>query len=160
MAAPKMGINFADTSLAADSTMARYGQSKLANVLHAKTLNKLYGPGSDRAKNGQGEIWTSSVHPGVVQSNLDSNASERPTYMKVATFVISAVGSRWPTDKGAWTNVFCVASPDMKAAQSGAYFERIAKTPAMIQSAKSKDMQLAGRLEEWTEKEMKKQGWI
>ena len=41
--APKGGINFADTSLTGNSNMNRYGQSKLANILHAKTLNKLYG---------------------------------------------------------------------------------------------------------------------
>lgn len=41
--APKGGVDFADTSLAGKTNMNRYGQFKLANVLHAKTLNKVYG---------------------------------------------------------------------------------------------------------------------
>ena len=62
--APKGGINFSDTSLAGQANMARYGQSKLANVLHIKTLHKLYGPDSPSAKAGKGEIWAAAVHPG------------------------------------------------------------------------------------------------
>jgi retinol dehydrogenase-12 len=44
--APKGGIGFEDTSLKDASGMTRYGQSKLANVLHTKTLHKRYGPSS------------------------------------------------------------------------------------------------------------------
>ncbi|EOO03015.1 putative short chain dehydrogenase protein [Phaeoacremonium minimum UCRPA7] len=46
LGAPKGGINFNDLSLKDGSTWTRYGQSKLANVLHTKTLHKMYGPGS------------------------------------------------------------------------------------------------------------------
>lgn len=160
MMAPKQGINFADTSLSADTAIIRYGQSKLANILHARSLHKRYGPGSENSKAKEGEIWTSSIQPGVVQTNLDGNASQMPTFMRGATFVINALGGRWPADKGSWTNVFCVASPDMTADQSGICFERIAKPSGMLQSAHSKDMELAERLEEWTKKEMTKGGWI
>ena len=62
--APKVGINFDDASLTEGDPMSRYGQSKLANILHAKTLNKLYGPGSPSHLAGNGEIWTAIVHPG------------------------------------------------------------------------------------------------
>ncbi len=65
---PKGGINFTDTYLRNKDGMARYGQSKLSNVLHVKTLNKLYGPGSPSSKAGNGEIWTAAVHPGLVES--------------------------------------------------------------------------------------------
>jgi NAD(P)-dependent dehydrogenase (short-subunit alcohol dehydrogenase family) len=66
--APLGGINFADLSNKEGGGWSRYGQSKLANVLHAKTLNKLYGPESKNAKEGRGEIWTAAVHPGLVES--------------------------------------------------------------------------------------------
>lgn len=161
MMAPKTGINVTDTTLATESAITRYGQSKLANILHAKTLHRKYGPGaSTRVRSRDGEIWTSSIHPGVVQSGLDSKASEKPVFMKVATFLIAAAGGRWPTDKGSWTNVFCVAGPDMQVEQSGAYFERIAKYPATFESAKTKDEKLAAELEEWTRKEMTTKGFI
>ncbi|CAG9946934.1 unnamed protein product [Clonostachys rosea f. rosea IK726] len=160
MSAPKPGIDFEDTSLAKANPITRYGQSKLANILHAKTLNKRYGPGSSSAKNGKGEIWTSSVHPGIVESELDDRALEMPWFMTIASGIAQAIGARWPTDKGAWTPVFCAASPEMKPEQSGEYFERIAKTGGMLQSAKSKDLELAEKLERWVEAEMKKQGYI
>ncbi len=37
----------------------KYGQSKLANVLHTKALNERY-----KEKG----IWTASVHPGIVDT--------------------------------------------------------------------------------------------
>jgi NAD(P)-dependent dehydrogenase (short-subunit alcohol dehydrogenase family) len=63
--APKGGICFDDTSLP-NNPGQRYGQSKLANILHARNLNGKYGPNSESAKIGGGEIWTASVHPGLV----------------------------------------------------------------------------------------------
>jgi NAD(P)-dependent dehydrogenase (short-subunit alcohol dehydrogenase family) len=57
--APKQGIVFDDVNLKSASTWARYGQSKLANVLHAKELARRYGT--------QG-LWTASLHPGTVKT--------------------------------------------------------------------------------------------
>ncbi|OQV09918.1 hypothetical protein CLAIMM_13992 isoform 1 [Cladophialophora immunda] len=156
--APKGGINFADTSLRTGSGMARYGQSKLANILHIKTLNKLYGPGSSNAGAGDGEIWTSAVHPGLVQSNLGEHA-ELPLLVRMIIAPYRAVGGMMDGDKGAWTSVFCAACPEMKREHSGAYFQRIAD-PHGWQSAMAKDMELAARLEEWTRAEMEKGGWL
>jgi hypothetical protein len=61
------GINFDDLTNKNGAAWSRYGQSKLANILHVKTLNKNYGPNSTAAKNGEGEIWTAAVHPGLVK---------------------------------------------------------------------------------------------
>ncbi|KAH0559666.1 hypothetical protein GP486_003811 [Trichoglossum hirsutum] len=58
--APKIGINFDDVNMKEEEgTWARYGQSKLANVLHAKALADKYGD-----KN----ILTASLHPGSVNT--------------------------------------------------------------------------------------------
>jgi NAD(P)-dependent dehydrogenase (short-subunit alcohol dehydrogenase family) len=54
--APKDGINFEDPTLKDANSMARYGQSKLANVLHIKPLHAAYSPGSPTARNNNGEI--------------------------------------------------------------------------------------------------------
>ncbi|KAF4631734.1 hypothetical protein G7Y89_g6394 [Cudoniella acicularis] len=156
--APKEGINFADASLRNGDNMTRYGQSKLANALHAKILNRLYGPWSLAATAGKGEIWTAAVHPGLVESNLGTRA-EFPTTMKVILAIYRAVGGKMMDgDKGSWTSVFCVASPEMKKELSGTYFQRIAE--AGWQSGMAKNIKLAERLEEWTREEMKKEGWV
>jgi NAD(P)-dependent dehydrogenase (short-subunit alcohol dehydrogenase family) len=155
--APKRGIALDDTALPKASGMTRYGQSKLANVLHAKTLNKLFGPSSPNSKAGEGEIWTAAVHPGFVKTQIGVHA-ELPVALKVVAGVFSVVGVRTDADRGSWTSVFCLASPDMKSEQSGTYFQRIAE--AGWQSAKAKDMDLAAKLEEWTVEQMKKEGWV
>jgi NAD(P)-dependent dehydrogenase (short-subunit alcohol dehydrogenase family) len=155
--APKGGINFVDTSLPNGNNQARYGQSKLANVLHVKTLNNLYGPGSSSAKAGNGEIWTAAVHPGLVESNLGTHA-EFPMWMKTIFQVYFALGGQsMEADKGSWTSVFCAASRDMTKEQSGTYFQRIAR--AGWQSGLAKDSELAAKLEEWTKEVMKKEGF-
>lgn len=156
--APNGGINFADTALPNASVMTRYGQSKLANVLHIKTINKLYGPDSPSAKAGRGEIWATAVHPGFVETNLAAEGSELPLWMRLIIKPYVALGGRMDADRGSWTSVFCVASPELKREHCGAYFQRIAD-PAGSQSALAKDMDLAAKLEEWTKKEMKKGGW-
>ena len=155
--APKEGINFSDTSLPHSSGITRYGQSKLANVLHAKTLHKLYGPGSSNSKAGKGEIWAAIVHPGLVKSQLGERA-EISKPLRAILEVYGAMGGRINADKGSWTSVFCAASPEMRMEQSGTYFQRLAE--AGWQSSMSKNIALTAKLEEWTEEAMKKEGWV
>ena len=156
--APKDGINFADTSLEDASPMARYGQSKLANILHAKELHTMYGPDSPSAKAGSGEIWTAAVHPGLVHTNIGAHAS-MPLLLKMLIAPYKALGGAIDADKGSWTSIFCAASPEMRKEHSGAYFQRFAD-PKGWQSTMAKDAQLAMKLQEWTVKEVQKEGWI
>ncbi|KAH8747802.1 hypothetical protein BGZ57DRAFT_916509 [Hyaloscypha finlandica] len=150
LGAPKGGINFSDLSLKDSGPWPRYGQSKLANILHTKTLHKTYGPGSPSARNGEGEVWVSSVHPGLVETNLATVFS-----------VLRMFGLMWPADKGSWSSLFCAASPDMKAEQSGTYFEIFRRFgEPRWQSGAAKDGKLAETLEEWTGEVMRKGGWV
>ncbi|KFY61745.1 hypothetical protein V496_04903 [Pseudogymnoascus sp. VKM F-4515 (FW-2607)] len=151
LSAPKGGINFEDLSLKDSGPWPRYGQSKLANILHTKTLHKAYGPGSPSAQNGEGEIWVSSVHPGIVETNLATSVEESGSVMAGAFSVFRMFGLIWPADKGSYTSLFCTASQDMKAEQSGTYQE-ISKRfgEPRWQSCAAKDEKLAERLEEWT----------
>ncbi|KAI2827430.1 hypothetical protein CBS63078_10526 [Aspergillus niger] len=55
--APKEGIVFSDMNMKAYSVWARYGHSKLANVLHSRELAKRYP-----------DILALSVHPGTVKT--------------------------------------------------------------------------------------------
>ncbi len=155
--APKGGINFNDLSLQSDTPRSRYAQSKLANILHAKTLNKRYGPGMSTSQTDKGEIWVSIVHPGLVKTQLGDNA-QFPRLVKMAFSIYKSLGGGFDGDKGSWTSLYCAASQDMKREQSGTYFQRIAERG--FQSSTGDDMELAARLEEWTESEMEKHGWI
>jgi NAD(P)-dependent dehydrogenase (short-subunit alcohol dehydrogenase family) len=62
----KTGIEFEDLALECKNGMTRYGQSKLANVLHAKALNMRYGPQGTTPQ--AGEIWVTSLHPGHIMT--------------------------------------------------------------------------------------------
>ncbi|KAI1768942.1 hypothetical protein GGR53DRAFT_317373 [Hypoxylon sp. FL1150] len=161
LTAPKAGINFNDLSLKDNGTWTRYGQSKLANILHTKTLHKTYGPGSPSARNGEGEIWASCVHPGIVETNLAAPAEQSGSMVTSIFSAFRTLGFMYPADKGSYTSLFCAASRDMKAEQSGAYLDihrRLAEP--WWQSSAAKDGKLAERLEEWTKETMRKDGWI
>lgn len=155
--APKGGINFADTSVG-ESGMQRYGQSKLANILHVKTLHNLYGPDSPTAEAGRGEIWTTAVHPGLVKSGLGGHA-EIPFIMRLAIAPYRAMGGEVDADTGSWTSLFCAASQGMRKENCGRYFQRIAD-PKGWQSHMAKDAGLAAKLEDWTTEMMKRESWI
>ncbi|KAK5636349.1 hypothetical protein RRF57_012061 [Xylaria bambusicola] len=155
--APKGGINFDDLSVKDGGTWARYGQSKLANILHTKTLHKKYGPGSPSARDKRGEIWVSSVHPGLVETNLGAAVDESQGSMMSAFSLVRKLGMFWPADKGSWNSLFCAASQDMTAEQSGSYFEMYKRcAEPRWQSSAAKDEKLAERLEEWTREAMGK----
>ena len=155
--APKGGINFADLSLADQGGMTRYGQSKLANVLHAKTLHGQYGPGASGVTAEDGQIWSSTVHPGLVKTDI-GNSAQLPGALLAMVDIYKSLGGGVDADTGAWTSVFCAASPQMKAEQSGTYFQRIAEPGC--QSGNAKNLDLAAELEKWTLKEMEKGGWL
>ncbi|CEN60546.1 hypothetical protein ASPCAL02982 [Aspergillus calidoustus] len=146
--APKVGIDFKDINLEKAGVFARYGQSKVGNILHAKQLNKLYGPsGSETAKKG---IWTAAVHPG----HLDTNLNKQTAFPKFVNTLLRAVGAYSPPRDGAFNSVFAVASPEFKVADSGEYFVpgQKKKQPSKV----ARDMELAGRLWKWTEEELRK----
>ncbi|KAB8210714.1 hypothetical protein BDV34DRAFT_236539 [Aspergillus parasiticus] len=160
LAAPKGGINFKDLSLKDNGPWARYGQSKLANILHAKVLHKAYGPGSPSAQNGEGEIWVSSVHPGLVETNLAASVGDSGSGMMCVFSVLRMFGLMWSADKGSWTSLFCAASQDMKAEQSGTYLEIFRRFgEPRWQSDMANDWKLVERLEEWAREAMRKEGF-
>jgi NAD(P)-dependent dehydrogenase (short-subunit alcohol dehydrogenase family) len=160
LGAPKGGIVFEDKlSLKepAYDTWRRYAQSKLANILHMKTIHTLYGPGSPSAKAGSGEIWTASVHPGLTTGNsgLQSHMEETPMWVKVANKLVGT-----DSDTASYSSIFCAASPDMKAAQSGSYFSlRSAFADPGFERKEANDPKLAAKLDEWTKKEMEAKGF-
>ncbi|KAG4439247.1 hypothetical protein IFR05_005285 [Cadophora sp. M221] len=161
LGALKGGINFDDLSLKDSGPWPRYGQSKLANILHTKTLHKKYGPDSLSPRNGKGEIWVSCIHPGLVETNLATSVAGPGSGMTSVLSVLRTFGLMYTADKGSWSSVFCAASRDMKAEQSGTYIE-ISKRfgEPWWQSSAAKDGKLAEKLEQWTGEAMRKEGWV
>lgn len=161
LGAPKCGINFKDLSLKDSGPWSRYGQSKLANILYTKTLHKAYGHSSPSARNGEGEIWVSCVHPGLVETNLATSVAQSgPGIMSVLS-ILRMLGLMWHADNGSWNSLFCAASRDMKEEQSGTYLEIFRRFgEPRWQSRAAKDENLVESLERWTREVMRKEGWI
>lgn len=162
MGSPKSGIEFEELTLKDGDPWARYGQSKLANILHTKTIHKTYGPGSPSAREGEGEIWVSAVHPGLVKTNLATSVVESGSSGMMCVFsVLRGLGFMSTADKGSWTSLFCVAGRTMKAEESGAYLEIFGRFgEPWWESGRAKDRELAERLEGWTRGAMRGEGWV
>ncbi|KUJ22934.1 NAD(P)-binding protein [Mollisia scopiformis] len=154
--APRAGIDFEDTNQTRGGVWSRYGQSKLANVLHAKELNRFYGP--DGTKKSEGQIWTAAVHPGHIYTDLSKNAQFAGPLSKPVAATLNCLGVFIPADKGSFTSVFCAASQDMKADMSGEYFVPLGKVGKPSKHANNPDM--AEKLWQWTEAEFSKKNFM
>ncbi|KAF4908215.1 putative oxidoreductase [Colletotrichum viniferum] len=160
LGAPKGGINFNDPSLREGNTWTQYGQSKLANNLHTKSLHERYGPGSRSARNEEGEIWVTSVHPGMAETNIAAPARESRSIIMIVLSLFRVLGFVWPADKGSWNSVFCAASEEMEAEQAGGYLEIFRRFgEPRWQSSAAKDVGLPKELEKWTRGVMRREGW-
>ncbi|KAL4725775.1 hypothetical protein ACLX1H_006449 [Fusarium chlamydosporum] len=113
--APSEGIKFDDINMEVAGSMTRYGQSKLGNVLHAKELNRRYGPGSGV----EGAIWTAAVHPGHIHTSLGTTPK--------LTSILRCMGILDDVDNGSISSVFAIASADFKESHSGGYVVPYAK---------------------------------
>ncbi|EGR49142.1 uncharacterized protein TRIREDRAFT_60739 [Trichoderma reesei QM6a] len=155
---PPGGIRFDDTGLEKESAMMRYGQSKLANILHTVQLNKRYGPASVGA--GNGAIWFAAVHPGHIDTDLNKQATGAApgAILRAATPIMRCLGVLDKQEKGAWSSLFAIASNDFKGANSGAYVVPYAKigTPSEL----ARDESLAEKLWQWTETELGAKGLL
>lgn len=151
------GICFDDIQLQAASSMKRYGQSKLANILHIKELNRTFGPESqsDNAK-----IWVAAVHPGHISTDLGKKATGvAPAYIlrtiRLATRLLKVLDN---PDKGAFSTLWAIASKEFDESMSGAYIIPYMKigTPSKY----AMDEALASRLWSWTTDQLKQRGFL
>lgn len=148
--APKSGIDFEDINQEKGGPWSRYGMSKLANVLHAKELNRLYGPNG--VKKAEGEIWTTALHPGNVYTNLAKNATYMGGASRLLGKTLNMLGVFVPAEKGAYTSVFCAASQGMTSEMSGEYFVPLGKVAKPSRNAQNEDM--GTELWKWTLEEL------
>ncbi|XP_071686210.1 short-chain dehydrogenase TIC 32, chloroplastic-like isoform X3 [Rutidosis leptorrhynchoides] len=111
-----------------------YGQSKLANILHANELTRHF-------KEEGVEITANSLHPGVIQTNLFRHIFTPPTFAEGFVKKLSSCFMK-NVEQGAATTCYVALHPQVKGV-SGAYFSdsNLAKT-----TEQAKDMDLAKRL--------------
>ncbi|OAQ98220.1 hypothetical protein LLEC1_00926 [Akanthomyces lecanii] len=151
--APAGGIEFDDLGLESQNAMTRYGQSKLANVLHAKELHRRYGPGASATG---GSICTAAVHPGHIDTQATGAAPS--LLLRAVTPMMRCVGILDEQDKGALSSLYVIASDDFNESESGAYVVPYAVigTPSKY----AQDPALATKLWEWTEAQLLERGLL
>lgn len=145
------GLDLSDagtkTANAYDGTMVRYGASKLANVLFARSLAAKYP-----------EITTTSHHPGVVWTSIWGKASGfNSALLWLVKPAVRLLGTT--ADQGAelalWTAFAAVGSGKGEVG-NGSYYEGVGK--ARTQPERLVDDAHAERLWKWTSEELAKHG--
>ncbi|CEP10541.1 hypothetical protein [Parasitella parasitica] len=117
-----------------------YGQSKLANILHAKELQRRFDTeGVD--------VTVTSLHPGIEQSNLVrhvslSMAGDIICHARNYKASLDEAMHRKSIEIGASTNVYCAVSPDVK--KGGFYSNNCVNTSLL--NEQSSDQVMAKRL--------------
>lgn len=108
--APRQGILFDDLAMDTDySDATAYGHSKLANVLYSQGLaRRLLGT----------RITSNSLHPGVINTEIDRNLNPVLQYLFGALTLVSGKS----VEEGAATSCYVATSP-LLGATSGEYFE-------------------------------------
>jgi len=157
---PKIGIDFEDINQEKGGPWSRYGMSKLANILHTKSLNRLYGPHSTtQTEEERGQIWTAAVHPGNAPTQLSTNAIFLGDRLnKVAQKLLGCMGAWVPVEKCAYGSLMAVAGTEFNADMSGGYLVPGPKVGKPSKNAENKEM--AEKLWRWTEEELRGKGFI
>lgn len=143
--APKSGICFSDleSEMKDYSTWARYGQSKLANVLYTKALAKKYP-----------NIIFASIHPGAVKTNLSAaykSYSSLAIPVAMLTNIIAV-----PVYKGAWNQEWAATAP-RKLIKSGVFLWPVAKEKKGSKNAQNKALE--DQLWDWTQTQLDTKGF-
>lgn len=142
--APKGGLKLPEckTEMRGTNTWARYGQSKLSNILYTKELAKRY-PG----------IKCIAVHPGSVDTGLRRGPAASYPWLKAPMELLSKV-TTVSVEHGALTQLFAATS---KEAKTGTYYVPTAKEDQG--TAYARDEGLARSLWDWTQKELDDAGY-
>ena len=140
--APKGGIQFDTLKTSAESLGAypRYAQTKLANILWARQLARLYP-----------QFTIAAIHPGVVRTTLLDRATGMPTLIRIVLNAAHYLGITSTVEKGVRNQLWASVSKDVT---SGEYYEPVGV--ADLASAYGKNDDLAKKLWDWTEGELVK----
>ncbi|KAH6874148.1 hypothetical protein B0T10DRAFT_499208 [Thelonectria olida] len=141
--APKEdGIRFSTLKTTAKeiSTITRYGQSKLANILFAQELARRYP-----------QIKAPSIMPGLVTTNLANTMSDNSLILRIVWEITAAVIGV-DVQTGVLNQLWASTAANVK---SGEYYTPIGKTGQGKRWTNNPD--LAKKLWDWTEAELEKE---
>ncbi|KXT11180.1 hypothetical protein AC579_6863 [Pseudocercospora musae] len=133
------GIIYDQDKLETYLTWQRYGQSKLANILHARELQKRYPA-----------ITATSLHPGVIITDLYASQEKTNPLMKVFLPILRKVTLDVP---GGAKNSLWAATAPKDQVRSSHYWKPVgSKSGGSFWYAQKED--LAKQLWDWTEEEL------
>ncbi|USP81146.1 hypothetical protein yc1106_08420 [Curvularia clavata] len=143
------GINFDMAALEKENTTYRYGASKLANLIYAKSLAEHYP-----------QITSVSLHPGVILTDL-FNSLRQNFILKIGLWFYGVLALVLPghyqgPEGGALNTTWCATVPKEQL-ENGAYYMPVGKKSAGSKLAR--DEGLKKKLWEYTEEELKKHGY-
>lgn len=142
---PPGGIIFETEKLKTYGPWARYGQSKLANILFSKGLSKHYP-----------QITTVAVHPGVILTNLYETARKQWVQRVVLGF-ISLFFTK--IEQGAWSQLWA-ATVEKEKLVGGGYYKPVGVLgKGSYMTGYASNDKLVDQLWDWTEEELKKHGY-
>ncbi|KAL2843062.1 hypothetical protein BJX68DRAFT_244282 [Aspergillus pseudodeflectus] len=123
------------------NTHARYGASKVANILFAAELARRYP-----------SITSVSVHPGLIATDLYGPIGRRNPVAALGSRVLGAVGTQ--VDAGARNQLWAAAGAKKDELVNGAYYVPVGICKGFNRYVRSEEM---GReLWEWSEREVRK----
>jgi len=132
------------SKLEAQTTWARYGYSKLGNILFTRELARLYP-----------SISSFALHPGTIKSDLwapNAQSTSLTKYIMMAVLVLTGQSVQDGARNQLWA-----ATAKKEDIVSGTYYKPIGS--ASKGNALAQDPKLAAKLWEWTEKELEGKGY-
>jgi NAD(P)-dependent dehydrogenase (short-subunit alcohol dehydrogenase family) len=143
------------TDMASYNTFTRYGQSKLANILFTNELAHRYPA-----------ITSVSIHPGGVMTGLAGPFVDAHPWLSFFFMPLWKLVAMKPT-VGAYNQTWASVAPvegkagtgmeGVRSVKPGGYYVPVAKEGGS--SSQAKDGEVAKKLWEWTEAELKKHGY-
>jgi len=142
--APKEGVVLSkvQTPMEETSTVARYGQSKLAEAYHTRIMAEKYP-----------DCTTIALHPGVVNTGIFDELKKKRPYLG---FFIGIAGSLFLTDvhAGAKAQLWASTTADSNLRSGGLYNPKLKEyTESVLKNDK-----LANELWDWTERQFAEKG--
>ncbi|CZT16990.1 related to alcohol dehydrogenase homolog Bli-4 [Ramularia collo-cygni] len=134
------GIIYDQEKLETYNTWRRYGQSKLANILHARELQRRYP-----------QITATSLHPGVIITDLYASQMKSNPILRVALPLAKSLLTDVP---GGAKNTLWAATSNKEVVRTSWYWKPVgSRSGGSFWHAQKAD--LAKELWEWTEEQLK-----